>query len=132
MPEHTSCLGCKWMFTRDTGYSNYTVLDTEAHCVHDRNPKLPADIPDEVRKWGHIQERDYNYVWMKPKDDKWHATKDGRCDLYEYTEEQPYHIDCDGDDIVAIHDGRRMLTEEANPLPLLVAIYYGKKESDHA
>ena len=122
MSECTSCLGCKWLFTRDTGYSNWTVEDTDAHCAHNRNPKLPEEIPDEVR--------DYSHVWMRPENDAWHATKDGRCELYDSNSdyEAPYHIDCEGEEIVSLEVGRRLLTEEADPLPLLVAIYFNKGE----
>jgi hypothetical protein len=37
------------------------------------------------------------------------------------------HIDCDGDDIEDIETGRRMLTEEADPMPLLIAQYFNKE-----
>jgi len=119
----TSCLRCQWLFTRDTGYSNYTVEDTEMHCVMRRNPKLPTEIPDEVRKYTRK-----GYAWMQPENDKWHATKDGRCELYQRDAVDDYcHIDCDGDDIEDIETGRRMLTEEADPMPLLIAQYFNKE-----
>jgi hypothetical protein len=93
------------------------------HCGMRRNPKLPTEIPDEVRKYT----RDW-YVWMQPENDKWHATKDGRCELYQRNSEDAYyHIDCEGEDIVDTETGRRMLTEEADPMPLLVAQHFDKE-----
>jgi len=91
-----SCLQCKFLFTRDTGYSNYTVEDTELHCVLKLNPKLPAEIPDEVRGYP-------KYEWVKPEDDRWHCTKDSRCGKYQHTDEAYIHIDSDGDDIMTIN-----------------------------
>jgi hypothetical protein len=65
---------------------------------------------------------------MQPENDKWHATKDGRCELYQRNSEDAYyHIDCEGEDIVDTETGRRMLTEEADPMPLLVAQYFDKE-----
>ena len=120
MQECKSCLRCKWLITRDTGYSNYTVEDTDAHCIMDRNPKLPTAVPDEVR----VRTPDWAYHWIKPEKDRWHATKNGRCELYLYGSKTPYHIDVDGDDLVSEEEGQRLLTEEANPVPLMTTRYF--------
>lgn len=110
-----SCLGCKWIFHKDEGYSNWTVEDTGMHCVHRRNPKLPADIPDEI-SWHEPPMRQHN--------DKWHATKDGRCELYEETDRDPHKIDVDMEDIVSEEEGKRIMLEQGDPMPLLIRHYF--------
>lgn len=127
MSECKSCLRCVWLVTRDTGYSNYTVIDTDAHCVMCRNAKLPNTIPDELRVWDSDAKE---FCWIKPERDKWHATKDGRCELYQDGGKLPYHIDCEGQDLVDEKEGQRLLTEEANAVPLMTARYF--KETDNA
>ena len=116
-----SCLQCKFLFTRDTGYSNYTVEDTELHCVLKLNPKLPAEIPDEVRGYS----GSYDYVWMTPANDKWHATKDGRCDKYQHNDAAYIHIDCDGDDILSIEDAEKHFFRTGDAMPLRISKYFG-------
>jgi hypothetical protein len=62
-----SCVGCQYMYFQDTGYSNYTVLETEVRCALDLNPNLPADKP---------------YDWMYSKDgskNNWPKTNESRC-----------------------------------------------------
>jgi len=48
-----SCRGCMFLFTRDDGYSNYTVLGVEMHCVMQENPHLKGgqEIPDELEDY---------------------------------------------------------------------------------
>ena len=77
-----SCVGCKYLFAQDTGYSNYTVLDTTIDCMRSRNPKLPADEP---------------YDWTESPDN-WPRTNTGRCELY--VEGPRVHLDCDGEETV--------------------------------
>ena len=79
-----SCLQCAYVYFQDTGYSNYTVEDTEAHCALDRNPNLPKDKP-----W------DWN---QDPQDDNWPATQNSACDQLLELEEQSHraHLDVDG------------------------------------
>ncbi len=112
-----SCLQCKFLFTRDTGWSNYTVLETELHCVLKLNPKLPAEIPDEVRGYSHN-------AWMTPANDKWHATKDSRCGKYQHTDEAYVHIDCDGDDIMGIEDAEKHFFRTGDAMPLRISKYF--------
>jgi hypothetical protein len=74
-----SCLGCKFLYSQDLGYSNYTVTDTEICCALHLNSNLPAEEP---------------YDW-KREDDNWPKTKDSRCDRYAVGE--MIHLDVDGD-----------------------------------
>lgn len=66
MANETSCIGCKFLYAHDRGYSNWTVEDTEIICALALNPALPASEP---------------YDW-KQEDDNWNATKNGRCSRY--------------------------------------------------
>lgn len=66
----TSCVGCQYMYMHDTGYSNYTVLNTEVRCALDKNPNLPADAP---------------YDWAAKHDgsrDNWPKTNESRCEKF--------------------------------------------------
>ena len=38
-----SCADCKFFMTYDSGYSNYTVMETTACCLKNLNPHLPAE-----------------------------------------------------------------------------------------
>lgn len=74
-----SCADCKFLWFQDTGYSNYTVLDTEVRCAMKLNPNLPQDEP-----WG----------WVKSPDN-WPKTSESRCARYEPG--QQVHLDVDGE-----------------------------------
>jgi hypothetical protein len=37
------CCNCAWLLIKDSGYSNYTVIETTAYCLHNNNPDLPAE-----------------------------------------------------------------------------------------
>lgn len=74
-----SCVGCKFLYAQDTGYSNYTVMDTEIDCALNRNPNLPATEPYGRRE----------------DPDNWDATKESRCD--RYAEGPMVHLDVDGE-----------------------------------
>lgn len=74
-----SCVGCKYLWAKDEGYSNYTVEETKIDCLLDRNPKLP-----DQRPWD----------WDEEKDN-WPATMMGRCEVY--AEGPMVHLDVDGD-----------------------------------
>ena len=115
-----ACLQCKFLFTRDTGYSNWTVEDTELHCVLKLNPNLPAEIPDVVR-----YDANFNNKWMQADNDKWHATKNSRCDKYVHTDDDPPHIDCDGDDIMGIEDAEKHFFRTGDGMPLRISKYFG-------
>lgn len=66
MPQ--SCVGCKFLYTEGTGYSNYTWESDDVRCAKDRNPNLPDEKP---------------YDWnLKADDDNWPKTSTSRCELY--------------------------------------------------
>lgn len=76
-----SCCGCTYLYTQDTGYSNWTVEDTEALCAKDKNPNLPLSRP---------------YDWNGSEDqDNWPATQTSRCG--EYRDGVGVHLDVDAD-----------------------------------
>jgi hypothetical protein len=77
-----SCLGCKFLYDQDEGYSNYTVIDTSTICALDLNDKLPAESPRD----------------RQSNPDNWPATMCGRCD--RYAEGVAVHLDVEGDDYV--------------------------------
>ena len=70
-----SCVGCKFLYEQDDGYSNYTVTDTSVICALDLNKDLPGERP---------------WDW-RPQPDNWPKTMYGRCD--KYAEGQPVHLD---------------------------------------
>jgi hypothetical protein len=123
-----SCLQCKFLFTRDTGYSNYTVEDTDLHCVLKLNPKLPAEIPDEVRDY--YASNEAGYTWMKADNDKWHATKDGRCDKYVHTDNDPPHIDCEGESIMPIKNAEDHFFKTGDGMQLRISKYFDADYED--
>jgi hypothetical protein len=81
----TSCLECAYLYFQDTGYSNYTVEDTEVRCALNRNPHLPADKP---------------YDWyMPPGTDNWARTQNSICEeLVELGTSHRAHFDVDGEE----------------------------------
>jgi hypothetical protein len=128
-----SCRGCMFLFARDDGYSNYTVMDTEVHCAADRNEKLPADAPDEVEtgesaqySTARVQQKSLHH---QPAFDGWHATKEARC--AEYTPAAPdakwHHIDCEGGDIYTEQPAIEHLLQTGDFMPLLIRRYFDKK-----
>ena len=80
MSNEKSCVGCKFLYMQDTGYSNYTVEGTDAICAKGRNPNLGAEVP---------------YDW-KQNPDNWSATNESRCELYEFSE-ITVSLDVDGE-----------------------------------
>jgi hypothetical protein len=104
---NTSCQGCKFLYLQDSGYSNYTVEETEVNCALDLNKDLPARDP-----------------WDRKDDpDNWPATMYGRCNRFE--EGPQVHLDVDGEDsidaqtedeearrAISLHTGRE---SQANP-----------------
>lgn len=70
--SNTSCIGCKYLYKQDRGYSNYTVEETEVLCALNLNPSLPASEPFD---W----EFD---LGIAVDADNWGATKSGRCERY--------------------------------------------------
>jgi hypothetical protein len=61
-----SCVGCKFLYSKDTGYSNYTIEETTIYCAKNLNDRLPDDEPWD---WRH-------------EPDNWPKTMYGRCNLY--------------------------------------------------
>lgn len=92
-----SCVGCKYLYSEGSGYSNYTWEETDVRCAKDRNPHLPADEP---------------YDWKK-EPDNWPMTKDSRCELYAPGE--MVALDVDGE------DGPADYTEDAEAIAAICA-----------
>lgn len=83
MSNETSCVGCKFLYAQDLGYSNYTVEETEMMCAVNLNPNLPATEP---------------YDWIRDRDN-WPKTNTSRCDRYAPGTE--VRLDVDGEETVA-------------------------------
>jgi len=77
-----SCARCKFLYLRDSGYSNYTVENTHVACALDRNPHL-KNQPDMPYDWQYGEGRD-----------NWPATRDSRCERYEAADRY-IHLDVD-------------------------------------
>lgn len=75
-----SCVGCKYLYTYGSGYSNWTHLDDVVCCAKNRNPNLEDEEPD-----------DWNM-----EDDNWPKTNASRCELYSPGE--MVRLDVDGED----------------------------------
>ena len=79
-----SCVGCKYLYSEGSGYSNYTWMETYVKCAKDKNPKLEDGEAEEPYDWN-----------QKAENDNWPMTNSGRCELYApgvYVE-----LDVDGD-----------------------------------
>jgi hypothetical protein len=63
-----SCVGCKFLYSEGSGYSNWTWESDDVRCAKDRNPNLPADKP-----WDWKQDASA---------DNWPHTNQSRCELY--------------------------------------------------
>ena len=61
-----SCVGCKYLYIKESGYSKYSVTECIVECAKDKNQNLPSDEP---------------YGWDR-KDDNWPSTNASRCELY--------------------------------------------------
>ena len=94
-----SCVGCKFLYARDSGYSNYTVMDTEIDCAINRNPNLPADEP-------------YN---RREDPDNWPKTQQSRCDRYEAG--PMVHLDVDGEEKASSFTNDREVIEAIDGPP---------------
>lgn len=90
---NNSCVGCKFLYAQDTGYSNYTVIDIDIECALNRNENLPAVRPDD---WG-------GRIWPEvipasPENDRWSATQDSRCERYAIDQTgEVVHLDIDNE-----------------------------------
>lgn len=80
-----SCVGCKFLYTQQEGYSDYTVTDEFIECALDKNPNLPADEPIDWRSD------------MSTGEDNWPATQNSRCGSYSPIEEEREHVVLDVD-----------------------------------
>ena len=61
-----SCVGCKYLYSVERGYTNWTWVETDVNCAKDRNPNLPGIEPSGWKEYP----------------DNWQKTKSSRCDLY--------------------------------------------------
>ena len=77
----TSCIGCKFLFFQDRGYSNFTVEETDVCCALNLNANLPAGMP---------------YDWNCGDEDNWPKTDNSRCERYEHSN-CAVHLDVDGE-----------------------------------
>lgn len=105
MSNEKSCVGCAFLYTHGSGYSNYTWENTYVLCAFDSNPSLVSGVEEP-------------YDWNK-EDDNWPATQNSRCEKY-HPAQRMITLDVDGedfpddytDDILAIwaveqHSGRK-------------------------
>lgn len=77
-----SCVGCKFLYSEGTGYSNYTWESDDVRCAKDRNAQLPAEKP---------------FDWKQDAAaDNWPLTNAARCELY--AEGTFVALDVDGED----------------------------------
>lgn len=67
--SESTCVGCKFLYAKDSGYSNWTVENTDINCALGKNPNLPAEEP---------------YDWIMPPHgtDNWSKTCKSRCERY--------------------------------------------------
>lgn len=79
MTNIESCIGCKFLYLVDRGYSNYTVEDTDVCCAKGNNPNLPSLNP-------------YDWNWDEVNDN-WSKTNSSRCGIYAPGE--LVHLDVD-------------------------------------
>ena len=83
---HNSCADCKFLFLRDSGYSNWTVEETYVDCAMNNNPHLPSALP-------------YDWEWGSDGQDNWPKTQKSRCEKYEQRPDGQgiVHLDVDGE-----------------------------------
>lgn len=80
----SSCVGCKFLYQQDDGYSNWTVMDTIVNCAKDKNPNLPLEEPC-----------DWN---INAEEDNWPKTANGRCE--SFSPGPMVRLDVDGENSV--------------------------------
>lgn len=85
MSESTSCIGCKFLYSRGEGYSNWTWMETYVHCAKDRNPNLTGGDAEACCDWT-----------KDVTNDNWPATNTSRCELY--APGSMVTLDVDGED----------------------------------
>lgn len=83
------CYNCKFWATRDSGYSNWTVMETEVHCLKN-----------------HFEPTEESYSWRQdsknPENDADFFKQAEKCPVYKKEEGQQITLDVDGD--VTIED----------------------------
>lgn len=79
-----SCVGCKYLYSEGSYYSNYTWLETCVKCAKDKNPNLADGEAKEPYDWN-----------QKAENDNWPVTNSSRCELY--TEGIYVELDVDGE-----------------------------------
>lgn len=133
----SSCRNCTYLCTRDTGYSNYTVLGKDMHCLLRANPAMPEEVPDEFNR--HPETGDFEnedgVLRNHPEFDRWTPTANARCASYTTdlptgapnTSDRTWHVDCDGDEVLTHEQAVRMMTHEANVIPMLIHMYFKEK-----
>lgn len=84
---HNSCVGCKFLYMQDVGYSNYTVENTDVICALNKNRHLPAGMP-------------YDWVCSSDGNDNWGYTNNSRCERFAEREGDLIHLDIDGNTYV--------------------------------
>lgn len=75
-----SCIGCKFLYCQDFGYSNWTVEESMIDCAKDMNENLPDDEPCD---WNHKEDAD-----------NWPKTNTSRCS--EFSEGEMIVLDVEG------------------------------------
>lgn len=86
-----SCLGCKWLYFEDYGYSNYTVTNTGVFCALDQNENLP--------RGENSVEEPYDWTY-DPENDNWPKTNKSRCTGYQECKEH-IRFDVEGETTMA-------------------------------
>ena len=86
-----SCVGCEYLYFKDIGYSNYTVIDTVVHCALDRNPNLKGKEVEVPYKWRHDLSNGIH--------DRWEPTCNSMCERFTPLKQgcSPAVFDVDGD-----------------------------------
>ena len=78
------CYNCRWALRQDTGYSNYTVLETEIHCLKNLSPYFP------VNEGYGAESEDHKFMRVAEL-----------CNAYERGE--PLYFDCDLEKVTYPH-----------------------------
>lgn len=51
------CKNCRWHLFVGEGYSNWTWMETDSHCLKDLNPGFPVSSLDDVNVKNHYAEK---------------------------------------------------------------------------
>lgn len=82
-----SCVGCKFLYGQDIGWSNWTVTDTEVRCMLANNPMLPETMP-------------VDWINSSPEEDNWPVTMNSRC--HKYDEGEFFVLDVEGETTIEV------------------------------